>query len=122
MECLVPANPRLSRSHISGQTISSMLTASLLCSLSLVVLSMSDCFIFLDISLVARFFYREANRLSLTEPDRLPAEMARSHADTLLKALEEKAGKWHPFGLYLGQDVRKAEQGLVQRPGMYSRT
>ena len=82
----------------------------------------ADCFVFLDISLVARFLYREANRAAQENSDRPAFDAIEADADKLLKALEEKAGRWHPFGLHLGEDVRRLKQGLGTRPGLYPRS
>jgi hypothetical protein len=81
----------------------------------------TDCFIFLDVSLVARFLYREASRLRRTSSNLLASEIASADADTLLRALEDKAGKWHSFGLYLAEDVRRVKQGYRERPEFYER-
>ena len=84
-------------------------------------LAQADCFVFLDVSLVARFLYREAARLRHTSSNPLAAQTALADADTLLEALEEKAGKWHPFGLYLAEDIRRVKQGHRERPELYER-
>jgi hypothetical protein len=81
----------------------------------------TDCFVFLDVSLVARFLYREANRLRETSTKLQVWQAALSDADLLLEALEDKAGKWHPFGLYLAEDVRRVKQGQRERPELYER-
>lgn len=81
----------------------------------------TDCFVFLDVSLVARFLYREANRLRETSTKPQVWQAALSDADLLLEALEDKAGKWHPFGLYLAEDIRRVKQGQRERPELYER-
>lgn len=80
-----------------------------------------DCFVFVDVSLVARFLYREARRLRETGTNAQTWQATLSDADLLLNALEDKAGKWHPFGLYLAEDVRRVKQGQRERPELYER-
>lgn len=89
--------------------------------LSTVLRARTDCFVFLDVSLVARFLYREADRLKLTSTDPQSSLAALADADTLLRTLEEKVGKWHPFGLYLAEDIRRVKHGERERPELYER-
>jgi hypothetical protein len=85
------------------------------------LLHSKDCFVFVDVSLVARFLYREASRLRETGTTPKTWQAALSDADLLLQTLEDKAGKWHPFGLYLADDVRRVKQGQRERPELYER-
>lgn len=82
----------------------------------------TDCFVFVDVSLVARFLYREGRRLIETGTNAQACQAALADADLLLETLEEKAGKWHPFGLYLADDVRRVKEGQRERPELYERT
>jgi hypothetical protein len=70
---------------------------------------------------VARFLYKEADRLRRTSPNPLAASTAEADADCLLQALEERVGKWYPFGNVLGEDVRRVKMNLGEREGLYER-